>query len=161
MKNQWLHKAGERLQWLAQQKLNVVHRILLYLDTKRSITFCATIEQTETLGIPCVNSKVGTKNLTKFNDGKVHAISCVGMLDEGLNPYNCQVGIFDMLNSSEKLQVQRVGRILRHKHPVIIIPYFKNTRDEEILKKMLEGYNNNNIFTTNTITDIYSKVNSL
>ena len=63
------------------------------------------------------------------------------MLDEGLNPYNCQVGIFDMLNSSEKLQIQRVGRILRHKHPIIIIPYFKNTRDEEILKKMLENYN--------------------
>ena len=35
------------------------------------------------------------------------------------------------------------------------------TRDEEILKKMLEGYNTTNIFTTNSITDIYSKVNSL
>ena len=161
MKNQWLHKAGERLQWLAQQKLNVVHTILLYLRDKRSITFCATIEQTEALNIPCVNSKVGTRNLSRFNEGKIDAISCVNMLDEGLNPYNCQVGIFDMLNSSEKLQIQRVGRILRHKHPAIIIPYFKNTRDEEILKKMLEGYNTTNIFITNTITDIYGKVNSL
>lgn len=141
MKNLWLHKAGERLQWLAWQKLEVVSRILNYINRKRSITFCSTIEQTEALGIPRVNSKEGTYNLSKFNNGRINAISCVNMLDEGLNPYNCQVGIFDMLNSSEKLQIQRVGRILRHKHPIIIIPYFKNTRDEEILKKMLENYN--------------------
>lgn len=141
MKNLWLHKAGERLQWLAWQKLEVVSRILNYINRKRSITFCSTIEQTEALGIPRVNNKEGTYNLSKFNNGRINAISCVNMLDEGLNPYNCQVGIFDMLNSSEKLQIQRVGRILRHKHPIIIIPYFKNTRDEEILKKMLENYN--------------------
>jgi hypothetical protein len=36
---------------------------------------------------------------------------------------------------------QRLGRILRHKEPVIIIPYYKNTREEEIVSKMLENYN--------------------
>jgi superfamily II DNA or RNA helicase len=110
MKNLWLHKAGERLQWLAWQKLNVVHRILLYLKDKRSITFCATIEQTEALNIPCVNSKVGTYNLSRFNEGKIDAISCVNMLDEGANLTDCQIGIFMMLNSSERMQVQKVGK---------------------------------------------------
>lgn len=152
MKNLWLHKAGERLQWLAWQKLGVVYKILHCIKGKRSITFCSTIEQTEALGIPRVNSKEGTYNLKRFNDGRINAISCVNMLDEGLNLYNCQVGIFDMLNSSEKLQIQRVGRILRHKHPIIIIPYFKNTRDEEILKKMLEDYNPEYIKTIDSLS---------
>lgn len=78
-----------------------------------------------------------------------------------MNLINCEIGIFMMLNSSERMQVQKIGRLLRHNNPVIIIPYFKNTRDEEILKKMLGGYNTNNIFTTNSITEIYSKINSL
>ena len=46
-----------------------------------------------------------------------------------------------MLNSSDRMIFQRLGRILRHKEPVIVIPYYKNTREEEIVSKMLENYN--------------------
>lgn len=46
-----------------------------------------------------------------------------------------------MINSSDRLNVQRVGRILRHKSPVLVFPYFKQTREEEIMKDILEGYN--------------------
>lgn len=144
MKNIWLHKAGERLKWLARQKTAVVKDMLSSIQG-RAVVFCSSIEHSEELGIPCVNSKIGTENLDKFNKGKLNNIACVNMIDEGLNLYNCQVGIFDMLNSSLRVQVQRIGRILRHKKPVIIIPYFKNTREEEILKKMLEGYDKNHI----------------
>lgn len=151
MKNLWLHKAGERLQWLAWQKLATVNRILMYINGKRSITFCSTIEQTEALNVPCVNSKVGTYNLERFNKGKIASISCVNMLDEGANLTDCQIGIFMMLNSSERMQVQKIGRLLRHNNPVIIIPYFKNTRDEEILKKMLEEYNPEYIKTIDSL----------
>ena len=161
MKNMWLHKAGERLKWLAEQKLSVVKDIIKALKNRRAIVFCGSIDQSKHLGVPCVNSEVGINSLTKFNEGKVDIISCVGMLDEGANLNNCQVGIFDMLNSSEKLQVQRIGRILRHKHPVIVIPYFKNTRDEEILKKMLEGYNSNHIFVIDSIIGIINKIKNL
>lgn len=44
-----------------------------------------------------------------------------------------------------------VKRILRHKKPVLIIPYFVNTREEEIVKQMLNNYNPELI---QTITDI-------
>lgn len=44
-----------------------------------------------------------------------------------------------------------VKRILRHKKPVIIIPYYKNTRDQEIVKKMIENYDENMVVT---ITDL-------
>ena len=63
------------------------------------------------------------------------------MLDEGVNLTSCRVGIFANINSSERIVVQRIGRILRHKDPIIIIPYFINTREQEIVNNMLEGYN--------------------
>ena len=46
-----------------------------------------------------------------------------------------------MINSSDKLIIQRTGRLLRHPKPCIIIPYWKNTREEEIVNKMKENYN--------------------
>lgn len=161
IKNLWLHKAGERLQWLSWQKQAIVNRLLEALGDRRSITFCSTIEQTEALGIPCVNSKVGTYNLTKFNDEKVNSISCVNMIDEGCNLRDCQIGIFMMLNSSNRMQVQKCGRILRHKHPVIIIPYFRGTRDEEIMNRMLKDYMGKNIISTTSITYILAIINNL
>ncbi len=48
-----------------------------------------------------------------------------------------------------------VKRILRHKSPIIIIPYYKNTREEEIIfKEMLYNYNKDLIHTITNIKDI-------
>ena len=63
------------------------------------------------------------------------------MINEGLNLTNCQIGIFNNVNASETISIQRVGRILRHSNPILIIPYFINTREEELVKRMLENYN--------------------
>lgn len=56
-----------------------------------------------------------------------------------MNLTNCQIGVFASLNSSEIMQIQKIGRLLRHKNPYLIVPYFRNTRDEEIVTKMFEG----------------------
>lgn len=140
MKNLWLHKAGERLKWLSEQKMETVLKITAAIPS-RKIIFCGTIQQSDNLGFPCVNSKIGTDNLEAFNKGKVNAISCINMLDEGANLNDCPCGIFMSLNSSERMQIQKVGRLLRHSNPIIYIPFFKNTREEKIVSKMLEGYN--------------------
>ena len=58
-----------------------------------------------------------------------------------MNLVNCQVGIYANLNSSDTIVKQRMGRLLRHKNPVLIVPYFIGTRDEELASKMLENYN--------------------
>lgn len=63
------------------------------------------------------------------------------MLNEGCNLYDCQIGIYASLHSSDRLVKQQLGRLLRHPNPVLIIPYYENTRDEEIVNKMLEDYN--------------------
>ena len=58
-----------------------------------------------------------------------------------MNLVDCQVGIYANLNSSDTIVKQRMGRLLRHKNPVLIVPYFVGTRDEELVGKMLENYN--------------------
>lgn len=71
-----------------------------------------------------------------------------------VNLTNCRIGIFCNLNSSEIVVKQRVGRILRHKSPVIVIPFYKGTREEELVTKMLEDYNPKLIHTVKNIIDI-------
>ena len=141
MKNMWLHKAGERLKWLAKQKENTVKSILKELRNYRTLIFCPSIEDSLKVGSPCINSKIGTANLQLFNDKKIKHIAAVGMLDEGFNPVDCRIGIFYMINSSDRITLQRIGRVLRHKHPVLIFPYFKDTREQEIVDEITKDYN--------------------
>lgn len=109
---QWLFKSLERLKWLAEQKMNVVKQILKNMKSSRTIIFCASIKQSEELNVPCVNSKKGTENLDKFNNRKINRIAVVNMIDEGINLINCRVGLFQMINSSDRLLLQREGKIL-------------------------------------------------
>ena len=76
------------------------------------------------------------------------------MLNEGCNLVNCRIGIYANLNSSETIIKQRVGRILRHPNPIIIIPYYKGTREEEIVKKMIEDYNSQLIKIIHNVEEI-------
>lgn len=143
LKQRWLATAKERLQWLSTRKNTVVLQLLKKLKDNRTITFCGSIEQTEVLGKYCVNSKnkESKRNLERFNEGKIKHITACNMLDEGVNLTKCQIGIYSILNSSEIMMVQKLGRLLRHPKPVVIIPYFQNTREEEIVQEMLENYN--------------------
>ena len=142
-KNLFLRKSGDRLKWLSEQKSAYIKVLLDRLSTQRTLTFCNSIPQTEELGKYCINSKnkASEENLHKFNEGKVDHITACNMLDEGMNLTNCRVGVYAVLNSSDRMIKQKLGRLLRHSDPVIIIPYFRGTREEEIVGTMLEDYN--------------------
>lgn len=142
-KNKWLRLCADRLKWLSDKKVKHLYQLLSYLVEHRTLTFCNSIEQTELLGEYCINSKNAdsVQYLEDFNCGKIDHITACNMLNEGLNLTNCQVGIYANLNSSEAIIKQRMGRLLRHPNPVIIVPYFKNTREEELVQTMLEDYN--------------------
>lgn len=71
-----------------------------------------------------------------------------------VNLTNCRIGIFCNLNSSEIITRQRCGRLLRHKSPIIIIPYFKDTREEELVQKMVEEYSEKSKIIINNMSDI-------
>lgn len=147
---------GAILKWCAKQKNSIVRRILKKLETERTLTFCCDIEQTEALGPNSINSKDkrGLEVLEKFNLGEVNHIQACNMLDEGINLADCRVGIFANINSSERLIIQRTGRILRHSDPIIIIPFFKNTREEELVTKMLANYNPELITSISSISQM-------
>jgi superfamily II DNA or RNA helicase len=156
IKNLWLSMAGKRLKWCAEQKEALVLSLLGKFKNYKTLTFCSGIEQSERLGKYNITSKnkASVKNLEMFNSNKIKHITACNILNEGVNLTNCRIGIFCNLNSSEIVVKQRVGRILRHKSPVIIIPYFKNTREEELVEKMTEEYNPELIHVVENANDI-------
>ena len=47
-----------------------------------------------------------------------------------------------------------VKRAMRHKSPVIILPYYTGTREEEIVKEMLADFNKDYMRTITNIKEI-------
>lgn len=145
-KNQWLMGCKQRLDWMTTLKEDFVLELLKMLDDYRTLTFCTFIEQTKKLGEYPINSedkKKSAQNLKDFNEGKVNHIVAASILNEGVNLSNCQIGIYANIGSSKVVELQRLGRILRHENPLIVIPFFTATREEEIVSKMVENYNPN------------------
>ena len=156
MKNLWLSTAGRRLKWLSEQKESIILSLLDKFRNYKTLTFCSSIEQSERLGRYNITSKNkdSIKNLDMFNNNRIKHITACNILNEGVNLTNCRVGIFCNLNSSEIIVRQRIGRLLRHKSPVIILPYFENTREEELIEKMIEEYNKDSIIIVDNIRGI-------
>ena len=159
-KLRWLKMCGDRLKFLAECKNSIVKELLSKISDKRVLTFCTSIEQTEVLGSNCIHSKNKDADvvLEKFNQGKLNHITACQVLNEGVNLKNCQFGIFANINASGIIKVQRVGRILRHEHPVVIIPYYVNSREEEIVKDWIGEYNEKLIHEYNTLEDLTNAV---
>lgn len=156
IKNLWLSTAGKRLKWCAEQKEALVISLLDKFRNYKTLTFCSSIEQSERLGKYNITSKnkSSTKYLEMFNLNKIKHITACAILNEGVNLTNCRIGIFCNLNSSEIIVKQRVGRILRHPKPIIIVPYYKDTREEELINKMVQDYNPELIHIINKIEKI-------
>lgn len=147
----WFRKCRERIAWLSDLKTEFVYNLLQRLKDYRTITFCNSIKQAELLSKNCISSKNKeyTKVIKDFNAKKINDISSVIMLDEGANLVDCRVGVYAVLRPSDRIITQRMGRLLRHKEPILILPYYVGTRDEEIINKMKEDYNPSLIKTLN------------
>lgn len=156
LKNLWLSTAGKRLKWLSSEKEGLIIHLLEKFKNYKTLTFCSSIEQSELLGKYNITSKNkrSIEYLNMFNENKIKHITACSILNEGVNLTNCKIGIFCNLNSSEIVTKQRIGRILRHKEPIIIVPYFVNTREEELVNKMLDSYNKEMIKVINNINNI-------
>jgi superfamily II DNA or RNA helicase len=161
-RNQWLFACGERIKYLANLKNDVVKRILGKLYRDRTITFCKTIEQAEYLGTHCIHSKnKDSDQLYKdFNDKKINHITSVNILNENANLVDCKYAVFANYSSSECVSMQRIGRSLRHKSPIIIMPYYEGTREQEILDEMLKDFNKESITTIHTLEELSIIINN-
>ena len=63
------------------------------------------------------------------------------MLQEGQKLNNIQAGVIVQLDGDERGFIQKFGRSLRAEDPMQYIIYYKDTRDEEYIKKDLENIN--------------------
>lgn len=155
-RSKWLRLCGDRLKILSNWRTDNSAAILKYFKNYRTLTFCNSIEQTEVLGKYCVNSKnkLYQEVLNKFNEGRIKHITACNMLDEGINLANCRIGVYAVLNSSDRLIKQKLGRLLRHEHPVIIVPYYIGTREEELVQTMLLDYNPDLVSVVKDVKDI-------
>ena len=156
LERSWLFQAGKRLEFLAEIKLPIIRDILNKLKKERTITFCKTIQQAEQAGRWCIHSKNSDADLyyKDFNAKKINHITAVNILNENANLVDCRYAIFCNLSSSDIVIPQRLGRAMRHKHPVIIVPYYQGTREQEIVEKMFSEYNKDFIRVIHSIQEI-------
>ena len=156
LERSWLFQAGKRLEYLAEIKLPIIKDILDKLKRQRTITFCKTIQQAEAAGKWCIHSKNvnADKYYKDFNAKKINHITAVNILNENANLVDCRYAIFCNLSSSDIVIPQRLGRAMRHKHPVIIVPYYQGTREQEIVEKMFSEYNKDFIRVIHSIREI-------
>lgn len=49
------------------------------------------------------------------------------------------------------MKIRVVKRILRHKEPIAILPYYLGTREQELVQKFLENCDENNVKVINSV----------
>lgn len=143
-KVKWLLTGSERKRFLGNIKSDKVKPFIEKLNSKRFICFCTSIEQAEYLGgNNAIHSKMEEGNpansIEFFNNGDIDSLYVVGMLQEGQNLNNIEAGIIIQLDNTDLPFIQKSGRSLRAKEPILLVFYYKSTRDEEYLSKILEG----------------------
>lgn len=147
-KNKWLQYGSKRKKYLGEIKTSIVKSLLEKVKNKRFICFCSSIDQANQLGKEnVIHSEIKNPQevLNKFNRKEISNLFAVGMLQEGVNLTDIQVGIIIQLDGEERAFIQKFGRVLRSDSPVQYIFYVKNTRDEDYLKNALENIDKNYI----------------
>lgn len=142
VKNKWLQYGSIRKAFLGELKTMEAKKLLDSLEGKKYICFCTNIEQAELLGgSNAIHSKKANNKeiIDNFNEGKTDKLFAVGMLQEGQNLNGIEVGVIIQLDGNERSFIQKFGRSMRAEDPIQYIFYYKYTRDEEYLEKVLEG----------------------
>ena len=52
------------------------------------------------------------------------------------------------------MKIVVVKRLLRHKKPIIIVPYYAHTREAELIDKIIENYNEDRVITIHNLNEI-------
>lgn len=141
VKNLWMQMGNQRKIYLGSLKTNVVKEFLKTINDKRYICFCTNIQQADEMGGEnAIHTKAqdNEQKLYEFNMGIRDHIFAVSMLREGQNLNNIEAGIIVQTEGVELSTIQRIGRILRSKKPIIYIFYYEGTRDEEFVRNALK-----------------------
>lgn len=148
----WLRACLDRKNFLASTKLKHIKPFLEKLKTKRFICFTNSIDDMKKLSSKNhIHSKLKNPSLVlnKFNSKKINNIFAVGMLQEGENLTDIEVGVISQLDGSERPFIQKFGRTLRSNYPLLFIFYTKNTQDVIYMKNVIENTPNECIININ------------
>lgn len=118
------------------------------LEDKRVIYFCNDISQADWLdhNYSVHSKKKGSESLVEdFNEGKISKLVGIRCLDEGISVYNVDAAVIIQTSGSMIQNVQRTGRSLLSTTPLIIILYYKETRDQEYVEKFVLQFNSDYI----------------
>lgn len=153
-KIKWLRIGGVRKQFLANCKTKYVKILLDKLKDKRLICFTGNIPQAKELDKTlCIHSKLSKKSIEKlildFNEKRIDRLLAVGMLKEGMNLTDIEVGIITQLDNVERYFSQIHGRVLRSIAPIQYIFYVVNTKDEDYISTALQNFNKEYVATIN------------
>lgn len=160
IKNKWLQVGSKRKRFLGECKTKDVKALLNKVKDKRFICFCASIEQAKLLGSNnAIHSerKDSLSIIDDFNNKKINSLFAVGMLQEGQNLNDIQIGVIVQLDGAERAFIQKFGRVLRADSPIQFIFYYENTRDSEYLENILETMNEDN----NTFKEHIVRINDV
>lgn len=157
VKNKWLQVGSQRKRFLGELKTREVQHLLELLKDKRYICFCTSIKQAEELGRKnAIHSEKDNSLdiIRRFNNKEIDSLFAVGMLQEGQNLVDIEVGVIVQLDGQERAFIQKFGRSLRANDPVQFIFYYRGTRDEEYLKNVLEGIDKDYVVEIETLDEI-------
>jgi len=141
----WVNGGSQRKRFLGECKTEAAKELLNHISKRRKLVcFCASVPQANEISSTNTISSKKTDKYNKavinsFNKGHISRIYAVGMITEGMNLADIEAGIIIQLDGKERLFIQKVGRALRAKSPIVCIFYYKNTQDETYLRKALEN----------------------
>tara|TARA_B100001175_G_C19504252_1_gene639929 strand:- start:1070 stop:2173 length:1104 start_codon:yes stop_codon:yes gene_type:complete len=93
-------------------------------------------------------NKKSDDNLEMFIDGRIHQLSCVLQLSEGVTIRNLKQGIIMHAYGNEKKTAQRIGRLLRlnpTERSTCHILCYKGTQDQKWIASALKDFDENKI----------------
>jgi superfamily II DNA or RNA helicase len=145
-KVKWLRSGNVRKQFLSSCKTKYAKTLLKKLESKRLVCFAGSIEQAKELNnSTCIHSKLSKKVIEKlisdFNNKEIDSLLAVGMIKEGMNLTDIEVGIIIQLDNQERYFTQINGRTMRAIYPVQYIFYVEETQDMQYVKTALENMN--------------------
>jgi len=136
--------------FLGEAKTKYVQNLLQTIPPdNRLICFCSSIAQANILGdeTNTVHSQMPNvkETIRSFQDFEVNRLFAVGMLKEGMNLNAIDAGILIQLDGTELSLIQKLGRVLRSKNPVIHVIYFQDSRDEKYMKNLFKNIDKKNL----------------
>lgn len=136
-------KGLARKKFYASLKTRHLRTLLKQLGDRRVIIFCNDIKQADMINMELSihsNKDNPMEMIQNFNEKKTNMITCVNLLDMGVDLSDVHFSIILQLSGSDVASNQKFARNLLSDAPKTIILYFPKTQDEVFLNNFLSNF---------------------